>query len=144
MVPAVVAMSVSVVSVTSIEVEELWSGSYLVGVVIVVCRLFSMRKLKRFGLSCSMFLFRSPCIVIDVCGWFVCIWSIAFLRLSVNVGSVFGLLYALMIVCIGLLVWRLLCIWIVMVAVLLISRLRVVVWSVFLMYTVMSVLCMAV
>jgi hypothetical protein len=44
-VPAVISVSVSVVRVTSIRVEVLWWSSYLVGVVIVVCRLFSMRKL---------------------------------------------------------------------------------------------------
>ena len=40
MVLAVVVVCVSVVSVTSMRVEVLWWESYLVGVVIVVCRLF--------------------------------------------------------------------------------------------------------
>ena len=43
-VPAVVGVCVSVVSTWSISVLVLWCGSYLVGVVIVVYRLFSIRK----------------------------------------------------------------------------------------------------
>ena len=44
-VPAVVSLCVIVVSTMSSIVAVLWVGSYLVGVVIVVWRLFSMRKL---------------------------------------------------------------------------------------------------
>ena len=43
-VPAVVGVCVSAVSTWSISVLVLWCGSYLVGVVIVVYRLFSIRK----------------------------------------------------------------------------------------------------
>ena len=45
MVPAVICVFMSVVSVTSMSVAVSWCGSYLVGVTIVVCRLFSIRKL---------------------------------------------------------------------------------------------------
>lgn len=45
-VPAVISISVSVVSVLSISVAASGcASSYLVGVVMVVCRLFSTRKL---------------------------------------------------------------------------------------------------
>jgi len=44
-VPAVMSVSMIVVRVLSMRVAVLWCGSYLVGEVIVVCRLFSMRKL---------------------------------------------------------------------------------------------------
>ena len=44
MVPAVTDVCVSVVKTTSMSVPVSWNGSYLVGVVIVVCRLFSTRK----------------------------------------------------------------------------------------------------
>jgi len=47
MVPAVMAVLVRVVSMTSIRVAVLWRWSYLVGVVITVWRLFSVRKLMR-------------------------------------------------------------------------------------------------
>ena len=43
-VPAVISVSVIVVRVLSMRVEVLWCGSCLVGEVIVVYRLFSMRK----------------------------------------------------------------------------------------------------
>ena len=45
MVPAVMSVSVIVVRVLSIRVLVSWCGSCLVGEVIVVCRVFSMRKL---------------------------------------------------------------------------------------------------
>lgn len=44
-VPAVASVCVSVVSIVSSRVAVLWVGSYRVGVVIVVCKLFSLRKL---------------------------------------------------------------------------------------------------
>ena len=68
MVPVVVVVWMSVVSVTSMRVDVLWWGSYLVGVVIVVCRLFSMRKLWNLVLSLRRLMFISPCMVIDVLG----------------------------------------------------------------------------
>ena len=70
-VPAVICVSVRVVSVMSIIVAVLWYGSYLVGVVIVVCRLFSVRNMKNACVGLSRFMFRSPCIVIVVFGCFV-------------------------------------------------------------------------
>ena len=45
MVPAVNAVSLRDVRTTSMMVLVLWIGQYLVGVVIVVYRLFSTRKL---------------------------------------------------------------------------------------------------
>jgi hypothetical protein len=62
MVPAVVAVSVSVVSVGSMRVLDRYRVSYLVGVVIVVCRLFSSRNMKKgdMGVSFSRFMFMSP------------------------------------------------------------------------------------
>lgn len=71
MVPAVVVVCVSVVSVTSMRVEVLWWESYLVGVVIVVCRLFSTRKLWKLGVSFRRLMLMSPCKVIEVPGFFV-------------------------------------------------------------------------
>ena len=71
MVPAVVVVWMSVVSVTSMRVDVLWWGSYLVGVVIVVCRLFSMRKLWNLVLSLRRLMLISPCMVIDVFWYFV-------------------------------------------------------------------------
>lgn len=44
MVPAVICVSVLVVRVGSISVAVRWTGSCRVGVVMVVCRLFSTRK----------------------------------------------------------------------------------------------------
>jgi hypothetical protein len=44
----------------------------------------------------------SPCIVIDVFGCFVYIWSIAICRLVMKSGSACGRLYMLMIVWMGL------------------------------------------
>lgn len=71
MVPAVVVVWVSVVSVTSMRLDVLWWGSYLVGVVIVVCKLFSMRKLWNLVLSFRRLMLMSPCMVSDVFGCFV-------------------------------------------------------------------------
>ena len=44
-VPAVISVSTSVVRVTSMSVAVLCCGSYLVGVIIVVCRLLTIKKL---------------------------------------------------------------------------------------------------
>ena len=71
MVPAVVAVWVSVVSVMSMRVDVPWWGLYLVGVVIVVCKLFSRRKWWKTGLSFRRLMLMSPCMVIDVLGCFV-------------------------------------------------------------------------
>lgn len=70
-VPAVMVVSESVVSTTSMRVAVLWWGSYLVGVVIVVWRLFSMRKVRRVCVGARRLMLMSPCIVIDVVGWAV-------------------------------------------------------------------------
>ena len=70
-VPAVVVVWVSVVSTTSIRVSESYLVSYLVGVVIVVCRLFSTRKLWKLVVSFRRLMLMSPCMVIDVVGFFV-------------------------------------------------------------------------
>ena len=81
------------VSVTSITVAVfLWYVSYLVGVVMVVCRLFSIRNMCILWLSLSRLLFMSPCIVIVVFGWFVCILSITSCRLFMRSDSLCGLL----------------------------------------------------
>ena len=64
-------VSVSVVSTTSIMVEVLCFGSCLVGVVIVVCRLFSIKKLWKLCGSFRRLMLMSPCMVIDVVGLFV-------------------------------------------------------------------------
>ena len=71
MVPAVVAVSVSVVSVGSISEFDLWMSSYLVGVVIVVCKLFCSKNMKQGDIVCSFsrFMVRSSCILIDVLGY---------------------------------------------------------------------------
>lgn len=71
MVPAVTLMSVRVVKVWSIRVAVLCTGSYLVGVVIVVWRLFSSNRWRRFlgGLRRSML--ASPCSVMEVEGFLV-------------------------------------------------------------------------
>ena len=68
----------SVVRTTSISVAVLWTGSYLVGVVIVEKRQFSRRKRKKgsVSLSLSRLMLMSPWIVIDVSGLFVRILSI--------------------------------------------------------------------
>ena len=71
--PAVTGVSVSVVSVMSMRVLVLYRESYLVGVVIVVCRSFSRRKLKREHFCLSKSKFISPCMVIDVLGYLVMI-----------------------------------------------------------------------
>ena len=71
-VPAITGVWVSVVSVTSMMVAVfLWYESYLVGVVIVVCRLVSVRKSRNLRVSFSRLMLMSPCIVIDVCGCLV-------------------------------------------------------------------------
>lgn len=48
------------------------AGSYLVGVVIVVCRLFSVSRCKKFlvGLRRRL-IFKSPCMVMVVVGFLV-------------------------------------------------------------------------
>ena len=70
MVPAVMAVLVRVVSMTSIRVVVLWRWSYLVGVVITVWRLFSVRKLMRVWVGVNRSRLRSPCIVVEVDGYF--------------------------------------------------------------------------
>ena len=62
MVPAVVGTSVSVVSVGSMSEFDMYLVSYLVGVVIVVWRLFSSKNMKKgdVGSSVSRFMFMSP------------------------------------------------------------------------------------
>ena len=75
--PAVTDVSVSVVSVTSMRVFVSYRESYLVGVVIVVCRLFSSRKLNREHFCLSRSKFISSCMVIDVLGCLVMISSMA-------------------------------------------------------------------
>ncbi len=72
MVPAVISISVSVVRVVSMSVAVLVCiGSYLVGVVMVVWRLFSIRKVKKAVVSESRLIFISPCIVMEVVGFLV-------------------------------------------------------------------------
>ena len=117
MVPAVVVVCVKVVSVTSMRVEVLWWESYLVGVVIVVCRLFSTRKSWKLGVSFRRFMLMSLCKVIDVPGFFVLILSIVVCRFLMRSGSWCGLLYMFMIVWIGLLFCSLSWIWMIIVAV---------------------------
>lgn len=70
-VPAVTAVWVSVVSVISMRVDVPCLSSYLVGVMIVVWRLFSIRKSWKSVLSFSRLMLMSPCMVIDVFGCFV-------------------------------------------------------------------------
>ena len=66
-VPAVVCVSLSVVSVTSMIVAvAVCTGSYLVGVVIVVYSALCMRKSWKFCVSLRKSMFKSPCSVIDV------------------------------------------------------------------------------
>lgn len=104
--PAVTGVSVCVVRVTSMMVLALYRVSYLVGVVIVVCRSFSRRKLKRLVLCLSRSKFMSPCMLIEVVGCLLMILSMAvcmsFMNLCTVVASYFGLLYMCMMVCIGL------------------------------------------
>ena len=83
-VPAVVAVSARVVSVTSMREAELWTSSYLVGVVMVVKRSFSMRKLWKWWVWFSRLMLRSPWMVMEVWG---CLSSMSFMvccRSSVN------------------------------------------------------------
>ena len=77
-VPEVISVSVFVVSITSISDDDLWKPSYRVGVVIVVCKSLSCRKVMKApsGVSAFKFMFMSPCIVMHVVGCFVCIRSI--------------------------------------------------------------------
>ena len=70
-VPVVVVVWVSVVSTTSRRVAVACVSLYLVGVVIVVCRLFSRRKSWNLVVSCRRLMLMSPCMVIDVLGCFV-------------------------------------------------------------------------
>jgi hypothetical protein len=70
-------VSVSVVSVTSISVAVPCCSSYRVGVVIVVCRLFSIMKFVISLVGSSKFMFMSPCMVIEVFGDLVCISCMA-------------------------------------------------------------------
>ena len=80
-VPAVMCVFVSVVMMMSISVAVLWVWSYLDGVVITVCKLFSMRKFIRGCVGFRRFRFRSPCIVIAVVGYSVCISSTVICKL---------------------------------------------------------------
>lgn len=70
MVPAVMCVVVSVVRVGSMSVGVLWTGSYLVGVVIVVCRLFVVRRLVKGwrGRRLKRLMLWSPWSVISVLG----------------------------------------------------------------------------
>ena len=114
-VPAVAATFVRFVSVTSIRVDVWWCGSYRVGVVIVVCRLFSIMKLISVIGGSSRLMFISPCIAIEVFGCAASILSIASWRCRMKSGWWWGRRYMLMIVWIGLFMRLSLCICIIMV-----------------------------
>ena len=89
--------------ITSIKVLVLWWGSCLVGVVIVVVRLFSRRK-EYSGfvlLRVSRFMLISPCIVIEVSGDFVRIVSSAVCMSLLKLCFFLGRLYMFNIVWIG-------------------------------------------
>ena len=147
--PAVTGVSVSVVSVMSIRVLESYRESYLVGVVIVVCRSFSRRKLKREHFCLSKSKFISPCMVIDVLGYLVMISSMAACMSDRKVwyvcASCFGLLYMCIMVCRGLFFCFVVCICCIIVAVfrIFISVINVSCRS-FFVYIDMSVSCLAV
>lgn len=68
MVPAVTAVSGSVVRITSMSVAVLCTGSVRVGEVMVVKRLFSIRKLWKAAVRASRLMLMSPLIVIAVVG----------------------------------------------------------------------------
>ena len=61
----------AVVSVTSMRLHVLWCGSMRVGEVLVVCRLFSRRKMRKgcVGVRARRLMLMSPCIVIFVSGY---------------------------------------------------------------------------
>ena len=149
MVPAVVAVSVSVVSVGSMSEFDRCLVSYLVGVVIVVWRLFSIKNMKKgdVGSSVSRFMFMSPCIVIDVLGYRVYISSIAscMCRAKFVIESELGLLYIFMIVWIGSVFVLVLCICSMIVCTfgIVISSMYEMFMSLF-VYTVTSPLCLCV
>ena len=113
-VPAMVCVAVRVVIVGSISVEVLWAGLWRVGVVIVVRRLFSRRKLvnSSLGRRLKRLMLRSPWMVISVLGWALRILSIASWKLCCIVrllcgffSGCLGLLYRLMMVWMGLVFW---------------------------------------
>ena len=146
MVPAVICALVSVVSIGSMSVCVLYLSSYLVGVVIVVCRLFSSSKwVKLFcGWSVSRLMLISPITVSDVRGVFVFMVVISSCKPVVNVaGGMRGLLYVDMIVWIGsvlvLVLW--ICSTVVATSGCMLC-LTVVMCMLFLKYTVISGLCM--
>ncbi len=145
MVPAVISVSVSVVRVVSMSVAvSVCIGSYLVGVVMVVWRLFSMRKVKKAVESESRLILISPCIVMEVVGLLVYILSIAFCRFLMKSGTfVFGRLYIFMMVWIACVFLLFVCNSRMIVAVfgMCMSSITVV-CILFLWYTVMSVLWM--
>lgn len=108
-VPAVIWVSVRVASVRSMSVAVLWTGSWRVGVVMVVWRLFSMRRFVNGwrGRRLKRLLLKSPVMLISVLGLFVRISSIAFwkffcIRGSLSGWGFWGLLYRLIVVCMGL------------------------------------------
>lgn len=142
MVPAVISVSVSVVRVVSMSVAvSLCIGSYLVGVVMVVWRFFSIRKVKKAVVSEIRLIFISPCIVMEVVGFLVYILSIAFCRFLMKSGTfIFGRLHIFMMVCVFLLF---VCISRMIVAVFgMCMSFITVVCMLFLWYAVMSVLWM--
>ena len=146
MVPAVTVICVSVVSVVSIRVAvPMCTGSYRVGVVIVVCSSFPLRKFSKGSVSVKRLMLRSPCRVMDVFGYFVCIASIAVCRFLMMSGSVRGLLYRHMRVCIGLFFCLVLWMWRIIVAIFGIFMSSViVVRRLFLTYMVTSFRCVCV
>ena len=87
-VPAVVCVSVSVVSVGSMSVDVLYRVSYRVGVVMVVCRLFSMSRSVNGWPSCMLnkLMLMSPWMVMCVLGLVVRMESIAFCRFLLKSG----------------------------------------------------------
>ena len=85
-VPAVVSMCVNVVNIVSIRVAVLWVGSYLVGVVIVVWRSCSIKKLWNWcsGVRLRRLMLMSPTMVISVVDDLVWIVLIVVCRSSMN------------------------------------------------------------
>ena len=93
------------VRMVSMSVADLWKSSYRVGCVIVVWKLFSMRKVVR-GLRVvrlRRLMLKSPWIVMVVVGHFVAILLTVSRSAVVKlVGFMRRMLYTWMMVCIGL------------------------------------------
>ena len=120
-VPAVMLVAVIVVSVGSMSVAELYSGLCRVAVVMVVCRLLWMRRFVNgcWGRSLKRLMLKSPVRVISVLGFLermelMAVWKfVAMVWLFSGFCVLFGRLYRLIIVCIGVVFCSFLCIWMV-------------------------------